>query len=315
LPTNPAGTLAWYSASTGGTALSTSSSYVTASLTSTTSYYVEAKTTATGCISATRSVCLATINAIPPAPTAGSASRCGSGTVTLSATPGSGQTIDWYSASTSGTLLLSNNVNYTTPSISTSTTYYATAKNTTTNCISSTRTAVVAKVISILAAPSSLTGLTSICSIVGTATSTRYTATAVTGATSYTWTIPSGAVIDSGSNGLKIRVRFNSAGSNDSIFVQANNGCLGAKKILKLVTSGCATTPLGKGEFMYSSKWTDYIRVYPNPSSNAFIVHSLLLNNQPLTYRILDIQGRLLQKGLIDSDTENKVGSQLKPGV
>lgn len=69
------------------------------------------------------------------------ASRCGTGSVTISATPSSG-TIRWYNAATGGTLLFTGN-SFTTPSISTSTTYYAEAFN---GCTSPTRTAVVATI-------------------------------------------------------------------------------------------------------------------------------------------------------------------------
>lgn len=68
-------------------------------------------------------------------------SRCGAGSVTISATPNSG-TIKWYNAATGGTLLFTGN-SFTTPSISTSTTYYAEAFN---GCTASTRTAVLATV-------------------------------------------------------------------------------------------------------------------------------------------------------------------------
>ncbi|WP_187477973.1 T9SS type A sorting domain-containing protein [Amniculibacterium sp. G2-70] len=68
-------------------------------------------------------------------------SRCGAGSVTLSATPNSG-TVKWYDAATGGTLLFTGN-SFTTPSISTTTTYYAEAFN---GCTASTRTPVVATV-------------------------------------------------------------------------------------------------------------------------------------------------------------------------
>lgn len=68
-------------------------------------------------------------------------SRCGAGSVTISATPNSG-TIKWYSAATGGTLLFTGN-SFTTPSISATTTYYAEAFN---GCTASSRTAVVATI-------------------------------------------------------------------------------------------------------------------------------------------------------------------------
>jgi hypothetical protein len=53
--------------------------------------------------------------------------RCGYGTVNVSATPNAGSVINWYSTSSGGTVLFTGN-NFTTPPISTTTTYYAEAK-------------------------------------------------------------------------------------------------------------------------------------------------------------------------------------------
>jgi gliding motility-associated-like protein len=56
---------------------------------------------------------------------------------TLMAAIGAGETVDWYDAPSGGTLLVSDNVNYI-PVVPG--TYYAEARNTTTNCTSATRT-------------------------------------------------------------------------------------------------------------------------------------------------------------------------------
>lgn len=58
------------------------------------------------------------------------ATRCGLGTVTLEATPSTGANINWYAAPTGGTPLASGN-SFTTPSISTTTTYFASAETST----------------------------------------------------------------------------------------------------------------------------------------------------------------------------------------
>jgi hypothetical protein len=56
------------------------------------------------------------------------ATRCGTGTVTLGATATSGTaSVNWFAASTGGAPLATNTTSFTTPSISTSTTYYAAA--------------------------------------------------------------------------------------------------------------------------------------------------------------------------------------------
>ena len=171
-----------------------------------------------------------------------------------------------------------------------------------------------------LAASATLTGTTSICSIVGTLTSARYTTSAVTGSVSYLWTLPSGAVIDSGSNGLKIKVRFITAGPNDSIYVQAigTNGCAGAKKVLKLVTTGCVTLPTSRvlNPVITSTEESMEVLVYPNPTTSAFqlFVKSSKLS-QTVKARVIDIQGRLIKTLTFNSNETVAFGNELKAGV
>ncbi|MFN5182526.1 MAG: beta strand repeat-containing protein, partial [Bacteroidota bacterium] len=138
--TSSAGTINWYSVSTGGTSLGTGTSYTTAVLSSTTTYYVDA--TVGGCTTSSRTSVVATINPIPTISTTTPNSRCGTGTVTLGATASSG-TINWYSNLIGGASLGSG-ISFTTPSISSTTTYYVDA--TLNGCSSSPRTAVVATV-------------------------------------------------------------------------------------------------------------------------------------------------------------------------
>ncbi len=138
------GTLRWYSAAIGGAVLGTGANFTTPSITVSTTYYVEADN---GCVSPSRKAIQAIIDPIPAAPSSSNMSRCGTGTVSLSAT-GSGQ-LYWYSAATGGTLLFTGNP-FTTPSISTSTNYYVETGN---NCRSA-RTTVQAIINSIPAAPS-----------------------------------------------------------------------------------------------------------------------------------------------------------------
>ena len=106
--------------------------------------YVVHLTNAQGCDSA--ATLILSVNPAPSAPTGTNNSRCGTGTVVLSATPGTGETIDWYSSASGGTLLLSGSNSYTTPGISSTTNYYAQARNTTTGCVSVTRTMVTATI-------------------------------------------------------------------------------------------------------------------------------------------------------------------------
>ncbi|MFN8258765.1 MAG: Ig-like domain-containing protein [Bacteroidales bacterium] len=142
----------WYDAPTGGTLLQTSgngvynNTYTTPSISSTTTYYVEY--TSSGCTSP-RVPVVATVNSAPSAPLAIDGSRCGgAGTVLIGAYSASNTNILWYSASTGGTALFTENgvsvSNFTTPSIASTTIYYAETHNGT--CASTSRTAVNAVV-------------------------------------------------------------------------------------------------------------------------------------------------------------------------
>jgi gliding motility-associated-like protein len=153
------GIIRWYSASTGGTLLQTDytttlSTYNTPSIATNTTYYAEFSN---GSCTSSRTPVLATVNAgiAPAAPTATGNSRCGEGTITLSASSSTPGIFRWYTASSGGTLLLtsinSTTSSYTTPAISANTTYYVEFDNGT--CLSSSRTAVTATINSLPAAP------------------------------------------------------------------------------------------------------------------------------------------------------------------
>ena len=127
------GTISWYDSLTGGTLVGTGNTFITPDLTSTTEYFVEA-----GCPTARKSV-IATINKIPNiTSTNNPVSRCGEGTVTLTATSDVGE-IKWYDALTSGTLLATG-TNFVTPTLTSNATFYAEAVNN--GCSNGNRTAV-----------------------------------------------------------------------------------------------------------------------------------------------------------------------------
>lgn len=147
----------WYDAEISGTLIQSGSATLnTGSLSASKTYYVSARDPLTGCISSNRIPVTAHINPRPALPAALNNSRCGAGTVTISALPDSGKTINWYSSSTAFFPVLSNSNSYTTPSISATTTYYAQSKDTVTGCTSSGKTAVIASIISGLTPPTGI---------------------------------------------------------------------------------------------------------------------------------------------------------------
>jgi gliding motility-associated-like protein len=187
--TASAGTISWFAASSGGTALATGSSFTTPSISATTTYYVE--TTDNGCTSAARTAVLATVKIIPTITASTPAARTGPGILTLSATASAG-TINWYDASTGGNLLSTEN-SFTTPSISATTTYYVDA--TSNGCTTSSRTPITA---TISAANPTITASTP-ASICGTGTAVL-SATASAGTLTWYDAATAGNVVGTGTS-------------------------------------------------------------------------------------------------------------------
>ncbi|MEY4594755.1 MAG: hypothetical protein RIQ47_1165, partial [Bacteroidota bacterium] len=129
--------VSWYDAASNGNLYGTGSSFQTPFLNSTTTFYAVAGTICpSAAVPAT-----ATINAAVP-PTASGAQACGPASVTLSAQ--SPNTIQWFTALTGGNQVGTGPV-FTTPILSSTTTYYAQAVST----CPSVRTPVTATIISV----------------------------------------------------------------------------------------------------------------------------------------------------------------------
>jgi hypothetical protein len=230
-------TIDWYSSASGGTALWTgATSYTTPIISATTIYYAEAKNTTTGCASSTRTPVTATVNTLPSAPTAGSTSRCGTGTVTLSASAATGETTDWYEASTGGSPLAQAIGQYTTPTLTSTTTYYVEGRNITTGCVSATRTAVTVT-INTPAVPSVTIASSDADNSICPSEEVIFTATASNGgsAPTYQWKLNGSNVSGSGST------YTNAALVNSdvvTVVMTANNSCQSAST----ATSNAITT-------------------------------------------------------------------------
>ncbi|MBP6093722.1 MAG: VCBS repeat-containing protein, partial [Cytophagaceae bacterium] len=172
---------------------------------------------------------LPTVDAVVPG------ERCGTGTVALSATASSGANINWYSAITGGSLLASNSSSYTSPSIATSTNYYAEAI-TSFGCKSSARSLVVATVQT--TAPPLPTLSTAAALTRCDAGSVTITATGGAGIT-YNWYNAStgGTLLGTGSSFVTPVVS-----ANTTYYVSATN-CIGTNASRASATVTVLTTP------------------------------------------------------------------------
>lgn len=158
----------WYT-STGSLLASNVNSYTTPSLTQPTAYFVQARNNTTGCLSASRTQVIASVNGLESST---GAVICEGATATLSAVGKTG-TVNWYTDNSSSSAIVTG-TSYTTPALSTTTRYYADAANS--FCPSGSRTAV-----DVTVNPSPTISLASIPSLGNTATSFTIPFTAAVG--------------------------------------------------------------------------------------------------------------------------------------
>ncbi|MGO4773750.1 hypothetical protein ACEN2I_19020, partial [Flavobacterium sp. W22_SRS_FK3] len=133
----------WYDAASTGNLLFTGTSFTTPNLISNTNYYVEAKIGS--CSSTTRTQVTVIVNPLPTAPIAVSSNmiiQSGQSVELQVSSPDSNVTFDWYDVPVNGTVLVTATSTYTTPVLTANKTYYVTARDISSGCISSARTAI-----------------------------------------------------------------------------------------------------------------------------------------------------------------------------
>jgi gliding motility-associated-like protein len=206
----------WYAGAAGGSSVFTGTDFTTPVLTSGTTYYVDA-TNSTGCTSATRTAVNISVTNAPGAPTVSNAgtSICPNNITTLTATTNDpGAVINWYSTVTVGTVSATGG-SFTTPLLSTNTTYYVGATNTISGCTSTSRTPVTVTILQPLAAPVVAVSATTISTV-------TFGWSSVTGATGYQVSIDNGATfIDPGSGSLTYTVAGLNPGQAVTLIVRA----------------------------------------------------------------------------------------------
>jgi gliding motility-associated-like protein len=165
--TNPVAGLTynWYTAATGGTLVFTGTTFTANNLTTNASYFVEADNS-TGCASPTRTETDIIVTPIPSPPQvqtlAGGNAVCSGSSATLEIiNPQVNNVYSWYDAATNGNLLYTG-TEYTTPALTTATTYYVVAA-TAGNCNPSTATAVTINVNALPADPVLVNNAVAVC--------------------------------------------------------------------------------------------------------------------------------------------------------
>jgi hypothetical protein len=132
--------------------------------------------------------------------------------------------------------------------------------------------------------PSSITGLTQLCS---NQISVNYSCTTVAGAMQYNWTIPSGAAYNSGQGTNLINVNFNSSpGTTGSVKVQAVNSCgSSTNRTLSVSFVQCISR---------SKDRVDDIQLYPNPASNEVTIDLGGIEDQTISVKCMNTLGQVV---------------------
>ena len=122
----------------------------------------------------------------------------------------------------------------------------------------------------------------------------QYSVAAVTGATSYIWTIPAGSSIFGSSTGRTIWVWFGSTSGN--ITVKAVSACGTSIASTKFITISCTSG-------IEQSTVKKPASIYPNPATNMATVRFDAAVSEPYTLSISDLAGRLVNKKALNAIT------------
>jgi hypothetical protein len=164
------------------------------------------------------------------APTSGGDQEyCEGGTIpTISATIGSGETVDWYSAATGGSPLLQGSLTYQPTATGT---YYAEARNTTSDCTSSTRTAIEVTENPLPGDAGSISGPST---FTPGATGVEYSVSPIANATAYAWAY-SGTGVTINGTGANVTLDFSLSATAGELSVKGTNSCgEGAESTLQI---------------------------------------------------------------------------------
>lgn len=134
-----------------------------------------------------------------------------------------------------------------------------------------------------------------------------YSIAPVSGATSYSWTVPKGAIIQSGQGTNAVTIKFKT--SSGSVKVRSNNNCGSSTYSSLTVTISCRQ--LAARQEMITA-----ITISPNPSANAFRLSVPAYEAQTFDLVVTDMLGRMVAThSQINTGKEFVFGERLAPGI
>ena len=158
------------------------------------------------------------------------------------------------------------------------------------------------------ATPGTISGTaTGVCA----STVTTYSVTALAGATSYLWTVPSGWVIQSGQGTNSISVAAGTAGG--SITVRGVNACGNSStRSLTVTVVNCARMAMDEGTTDNSEL---IVEAYPNPFDGLLNVRVEGFTASTLQAEVFDLSGRSVYQAVITNEPMVSFNPQLEAGV
>ena len=261
------GTINWFAAPSGGTAIGTGVSFVTPSISSNTIYYVEANNcNGNSTRTAVNATVVNTPSIISTVPNAG----CKNSNVVLAATGTGGSSLSWYTAETGG-----SSSNATVNTITANTNRYVSAYITSAGITcEGPRTAVTATMYDLPATPTG-TGA----SLCGTGTATL-TATSATGVITWYTTLTGTTLLGSGTTYTPPAITSNAFTSTNQIYFAS------AKDI-----NGCISTPRATVTLTYDGPKANYLEnlnAVTNSTNQKFTATGLLNQTSFIWQRSID---------------------------
>ena len=153
-------------------------------------------------------------------------------------------------------------------------------------------------------APGPITGPVSVCHRQNNVT---YSISAVSSATSYSWTVPQGTQIKSGQGTRTIKVRFGN--SPGLVTVKAVNSCGMSGTSTLSISMPCRENYINEDLLPFE------VNVYPNPSSSVFRFVFQSENEMHARVQISDLCGRIVKDMQAVSGQELTFGEDISRGV
>jgi N-acetylneuraminic acid mutarotase len=148
------------------------------------------------------------------------------------------------------------------------------------------------------AVPSSITGTVTLCT---NQTGNNYSTIAVSNASSYNWTVPSGSMITTGQGTTAIIMKAGANPGSGNVRVRSQNACANSAYLSKAVTiSNCPR--MEDGNNLNNEL---YIEAYPNPVSDILYMSIESSSSEAINITITDMEGRKV-KSWKEEITEGK---------